>query len=121
MKARSTISILLTAASLLLVHGSALAQTQTRQQERIYGSQLMTEQERNAYRERMRNAHTDQERERLRREHHEQMKARAQQRGVTLPDDPPPRGGPGYGAGGTGKGPGGGMGPGPGMGGSPKR
>jgi hypothetical protein len=117
MKARRTISVLLAAASLLLVQENTLAQTQARQQDRIYGSQLMTEQERNEYRARMRSAQTEQERERLRREHHEQMKVRAQQRGVTLPDEPPPRGGPGYGAGVAGKGPGG-MGPGAGMGGS---
>lgn len=93
-------------------------------EEPIYGSQLMTEQERIEYRARWRAARTDDERARLRSEHHERMKDRARERGVTLPDEPPARGagmGPGGGAGmgpgpGGGAGPGGGGGPGPGPG-----
>lgn len=74
----------------------------------IYGSQLMTQQERLQYREQMRNAKTAQEREQLRLQHHRQMQERARQRGVTLPDEPPPAGmGRGMGGGGMG---GGGMG-----------
>ncbi|MBK1678820.1 hypothetical protein [Rhodocyclus tenuis] len=87
----------------------------------IFGSQLMTPQERRDYRLRMRNAKTPDERESIRLEHHEAMKARAAERGLSLPDAPPPRGagmGPagGMGQGGMGgMGPGGGgMGPGPG-------
>lgn len=80
-------------------------QVQSRQ---IYGAQLMTRQERNEYRARMRAAKTVQEREQIRKEHHERMKERAKERGVTLPDEPPVRGG--------GMGPGGGMEPGNGMG-----
>ena len=82
------------------------------QDRQIYGSQLMTQQERNEYRTRMRAAKTAEEREQVRKEHHEQMKARAKEKGVTLPDEPPARGG-------MGPGPGGGMGP--GMGGGPRR
>lgn len=83
------------------------------QNEQIYGSQLMTQQERNEHRDRMRTAKTAEEREQVRNEHHERMKARAQERGVSLPDNPPARGagmGPGGGAGqkGGGMGPGGG-------------
>lgn len=85
--------------------------TQLQDQDRIFGSQLMTEQERQQYRERMRNARTEQERERYRLEHHGRMQARARERGLTLPDDPPrqggmggaPGGGPGAGAGGGGR------------------
>lgn len=77
-------------------------------QEQIYGSQLMTEQEREEYRAKMRAATTAEEQEKIRNEHHEQMKARAKERGVTLPDEPPMKGG------GMGMGPGGGMGKGPG-------
>jgi hypothetical protein len=92
---------------------------QTRNQDQIYGSQLMTQEERMEYRNRMRNAKTLEEREQIRKEHHEQMKARAQEKGVTLPDEPPARGrgmGPGKGMG-PGMGPGGGAGGmGPGMG-----
>ena len=85
----------------------------------IYGSQLMTAQERDQYRERMRAATTDEERERIRAEHHERMNERAKARGLSLPDQPARAGygaGPGTG-GGMGAGPGGGMGAGPGGGG----
>ena len=78
----------------------------------IYGSQLMTDAERADYRSRWRAARSDEERERLRREHHDRMKDRARERGVTLPDEPPPRG--------AGAGPGGGAGPGPGPGRGPR-
>jgi len=82
----------------------------------IYGSQLMTAQERRDYRLRMRNATSAEEREKIRLDHHEAMKARAAERGVSLPDTPPPRGaGGGMGPGGMGPG-GGSMGPGGGMG-----
>jgi hypothetical protein len=96
----------------------AFAQSQTRTQqetqtqERIYGSQLMTPQERAAYRNQLHNARTEQERERIRAEHHQAMQERARARGVTLPDMPPVPGGPG-----PGFGPGGGFGPGSGAGG----
>ncbi|MHB1115387.1 hypothetical protein [Sideroxydans sp.] len=91
-------------------------QTQAQDQERIYGSQLMTQKERSAYRAKMRAAKTAEERERIRNEHHEQMKVRAKERGVTLPDMPPAGGGM-MGPGGMrpGGGMGGGMGPGGGM------
>lgn len=55
----------------------------------IYGSQLMTEQERTSFRARMWAAKTDEERNRIRSAHHEEMKTRAQAKGVTLPDMPP--------------------------------
>ncbi|HMY78686.1 MAG TPA: hypothetical protein PLT98_08060 [Thauera aminoaromatica] len=85
----------------------------------VFGAQIMTEQERVEHRERMRAAGTPEEREQLRLEHHKQMVERARERGVTLPDEPPMRGGMGAGAGmgaGGGMGPGGGRGPGAGMG-----
>lgn len=84
---------------------------QDRTQDRIYGSQMMTPQERQEFRSRMRSANTDQEREQIRAEHHERMKVRAKERGVTIPDEPPARGsgmGPGSGMGGGMMGPGGG-------------
>ena len=87
------------------------SKVQDRDQDRIYGSQLMTKQERNEFRNRMRSAKTAEEREQIRAEHHERMMVRAKERGVTLPDEPPARGsgmmGPGGGMGG-GMGPGGG-------------
>jgi uncharacterized membrane protein len=81
----------------------------------IYGSQLMTQQERNEYSGRMRAARTPGEREALRAEHHKAMQARAKERGVTLPGQPRTGSGPGKGPG-TGMGPGAGMGPGTGTG-----
>ena len=55
----------------------------------IYGSQLMTDRERQEYRDKIRTAKTDAERDQIRKTHHDQMKARAQAKGITLPDDPP--------------------------------
>ncbi len=82
--------------------------------EPIYGSQLMTAQERTDYMNKMRATKTQAERDKLRQEHHDAMVARAKAQGKTLPAEPPPRGsgvGPGMGPGG-GMGPDGGMGPG---------
>lgn len=64
-------------------------QDQIQQQDRIYGSQLMTQQERLEFRERMRAAGSAEEREQIRQEHHQRMQIRAKERGVTLPDEPP--------------------------------
>lgn len=87
----------------------------------VYGSQLMTNQERIEHRNKLRAAKTAEEREQVRLQHHEQMQLRAKEKGVTLPDTPPAQGGmqgrrmgPGGGMGGMGgMGPAGGMGPGP--------
>jgi len=74
-------------------------------QEPIYGSQLMTQQERNEYRDSMRAAKTAQEQEQIRAQHHERMKERAQARGVAIPDEPPAvRGGNAANRGGAGRG-----------------
>lgn len=61
-------------------------------EEVVYGSQLMTQQEREAHRTRMRNAESEEERDRIRAEHHEQMKSRAREKGMTIPDLPPEQG-----------------------------
>ncbi len=117
--------LMLSALATALSVGSALAtdeppmREQSRMQEQIYGSQMMTMEERNEYRAKMRAAKTAEEREQIRQEHHERMKERAKERGMTLPDEPPARGGM-MGPGGGGMGPGGmgggmgggGMGPG---------
>jgi hypothetical protein len=76
---------------------------QAQTQEQIYGSQLMTEPERAEYQAKLRAAKTAEEKEQIRKEHHERMKARAEERGVAIPAEPPMTGG--------------GMGPGPGHGG----
>ncbi len=129
---RKTMGLSALLAALLLASGGAVAADAA--QEPIFGSQLMTEQERTVHRARMWAAENDEARNAIRAEHHEQMRARAQERGVTLPETPPARGagmgqgrgmgqgpalGPGRGAGpgaGQGAGPGRGMGPGQGMG-----
>jgi hypothetical protein len=100
------------AASLLLGLQSGFA-ADPAAQEQVYGSQLMTSQERAAYQTKMRAAKTSEEREQIRAQHHKEMQVRAKQQGVTLPDEPPAKGM------GGGMGPGGGMdGMGPGGGGS---
>jgi len=81
------------------------AQERTRLREPIYGSQLMSEQEREQHRAQIRNLKTEQEREAYRLEHHKRMQARAKERGITLPDEPPAKpgrmgAGSGMGAGG---------------------
>lgn len=97
--------------ALVLTSGFAFAddqeysqkQDKTQKKEWIYGSQLMTEQERAEHRSKMHAAKTAEEREQIRKEHHERMKARAKERGVSLPDEPPAKGkgmmGPGGGMG----------------------
>ena len=93
-------------------YGAETAPTPAPKKEVIYGSQLMTTQERADFRARMRAAKSAEERERIRLEHHKAMQERAQAQGKTLPDMPP-AGGAGMGPGGGGMGPGaGGMGPG---------
>jgi hypothetical protein len=58
----------------------------------IYGYQLMTPEERQAHRIKMRSMTTAQEREAYRLEHHRAMQERAKARGVTLPEAPMPMG-----------------------------
>lgn len=119
---RRTMGLSALLGALLLASGGAVAADAA--QEPIFGSQLMTEQERTVHRARMWAAENDEARNAIRAEHHEQMRARAQERGVSLPEVPPARGagmgqGPGAGQGagpGRGMGPGQGMGPGRGMG-----
>ena len=51
----------------------------------IFGPQLMTEEEKAAYRARLRSAKSDEERQRIRAEREQQLRMRAKERGVTLP------------------------------------
>lgn len=97
----------LVAAGLLVASSGAFAADI--QNEPVFGSQLMTEQERLEHRNAMRSARTDEERATVRANHHEQMVLRAKERGVTLPaappEQPPRRGmGPGMNGGGQGMG-----------------
>ena len=132
MKMRTTMAAAVAAAMMAMTATMFAAEqpagTQARQSEPIYGYRMMNDQERNEYREKMRNARSADERQALRDEHHKLMQERAKERGVTLPErgprpgmGPGGAGGPGYGPGprGEGKGPGygpGGEGKGPGYG-----
>jgi hypothetical protein len=79
-------------------------QDQTRLKEQIYGSQLMTEQERLEHRKKMQSLKTAQERESFQMEHHKLMQERAKDKGISLPPEPMMRQG---GMGPAGPGPGG--------------
>jgi hypothetical protein len=83
-------------------------QSQSNDQDKIYGSQLMTNQERAEYHAKMQSARTKQERELIRNKHHELMKIRAKARGITLPDQVPAKGAGSMKGQGSGKGAGGG-------------
>jgi hypothetical protein len=116
---KRTLIVSALAAALSLSAGFALAadpepakeKAQTQKEEQIYGSQLMTPQERAEHRAKMRAAKTAEEREQIRKEHHKLMQERAKARGMTLPEEPPAKGGGMMmGPGGHRMGPGGGMG-----------
>lgn len=109
-----------TAAALLLIAGSAMAAEQGAARDRSMtqggpGRAMMTDQERDEQRAKMRGAASGEEREKIRAEHHQKMKQRAEERGETLPDAPRQGMGGGRGPGG-GQGMGGGRGPGGGQG-----
>lgn len=66
----------------------------------MYGWEMMSREEREEHRARIRSFTNEAEREQYRLEHHDRMEERARTRGVTLPDMPGARGqGPGSGAG----------------------
>ena len=66
-----------------------LANPALAQEQQVYGSQLMTQEERDELQARMRAAPSEEEREQIREEHHLKMQEHAKERGVTLPDEPP--------------------------------
>ena len=94
----------------VVLTSALLAPLAVAQDRQVYGWELMTQQERNEHRTKMRSFKTEQERERYRNEHHKKMQKRAEKKGVKLPDKPLPRGKGMGGGGGGGMGPGGGMG-----------
>lgn len=85
--------------TLLLYSGLTLAedngriQEQVQTQEQVYGRELMTEQERAEHQFKMRAAKSEEERKQIRKEQHEKMQIRAKERGLSMPDGPPARGG----------------------------
>ena len=75
-------SLLLSFVSVGLLFISPVVQSETQ----VYGSQLMTQQERIEHRNTLRNLKTQTEREQYRIQHHKKMQERAKARGVNLPD-----------------------------------
>ncbi|MDH5459044.1 MAG: hypothetical protein OEY26_10030 [Nitrospinota bacterium] len=66
--------------------GASFAQDQD--QERAYGWNLMTPEERAEHQNKMRSLKNEQEREQFRIEHHKKMQERAKEKGTVLPDQP---------------------------------
>jgi len=97
--------LILAASAFALLFAASLATPALAQQgDQIFGRQLMTQQEIQEHQRLMQGAGSQQEREQIRAEHHQRMMERAKQRGVTLPEEPPAKGG-GQGSGqGAGKG-----------------
>jgi len=87
---------------------------QTQDRDQVYGSSLMTNQERAEYRSKMQAANSAEERMRIRKENHKQMQVSAKKRGIKRHDEPPAmhqrQNGMGNGMGSGGKCGGGGMG-----------
>ena len=78
--------------SFLLISGLVVPGFTAAAEEQIYGSQLMTQQERAEHRAKMQSMSTNEQREQYRMQHHEKMQERAKEQGVTLPARPQPRG-----------------------------
>ena len=93
-RARSSLAL---SAMLLLVCAGANATKQPgpaenkQTQQQVYGRQLMTEEEYAAHHDKMRAAKTEAERQQIRKQNHMLMKARAEERGLSIPGEPPPR------------------------------
>ena len=105
---KTVLFAMIASASALLTTGLH-AQDQTRDQVRVFGSQLMTETELSAYQSKMRTLKTSKEKEAYRLEHHALMQQRATEKGITLPSTPtgpgPASQGNSAGGGAKGKGP----------------
>ena len=69
---------------------STLFASEDDDKERVYGWELMTDEEFSEHREKMRSLETREERQAYRKEHHEKMLERAKEKGVELPDCPYP-------------------------------
>ena len=88
MRRRINIKLITIISVLIFMHVSPTAISE----DTMYGYQLMTEQERAEHRATMRSFNTEAEREAYRRQHHEMMQERARAQGVSLPDEPMPKG-----------------------------
>jgi hypothetical protein len=77
-------ALLSLAVCVYLVATPAVAADPAQQREYIYGAELMTAQEREAYRRRLSEAQTEDARAEHRKHHRQRLQKRAQQRGVPL-------------------------------------
>ena len=93
MNIRRSLMVGLAVATLIPAAGGVFASEDYR-----FGYQLMTPEELAEHRQKTRSFESDEAREAYRREHHKAMQVRAAEQGVTLPDEPLPRG-QGYGRG----------------------
>jgi hypothetical protein len=83
------LAALLSSTALVAAAADAVpSQESARSDGRVYGSHLMTRQERDEYRAKKRAAKTADERDRIRKEHNERMKARAKDRAAAAAAKP---------------------------------
>ena len=78
--------------SFLLISGLIVPGLSAAAEEPIYGSELMTQQERQEHRSKMQSMSGNEEREEYRMQHHEKMMERAKEKGVRLPERPQSQG-----------------------------
>jgi len=76
-------------AGALSLNSGALMAAPAEGSSQIYGSQMMTQQERADHRAKLRAAKTQAERNQIRQENHQRMQQRAKERGIKMPDMPP--------------------------------
>jgi hypothetical protein len=90
--AAAAMALLAGATTPALAQGAATPPADKAGAPRMYGYELMTPEERQAYADRMRAAKTPEERTKLRDEHRAEMQKRAKEKGVTLSEPRGPRG-----------------------------
>ncbi len=88
MKHTLIISALTGVLSLSTGYALAAGQESSSTQDTVYGSQMMTQQERAEYRSKLNAAKTATQKEQIRNEHHQSMQERAKSQGLSLPDSP---------------------------------
>ena len=92
---KKTLILSVVAATLALSSGlvmsedSEMSADRPETQQQVHGRQLMTQQEREEFRNKMRSASSAEERQQIQQEQHERMKSRAKERGLSMPDNPP--------------------------------
>jgi hypothetical protein len=85
-------SIAFSAITCLCILTASFGPASAQGEERIYGRQLMSEEEARIYGQKMRAAATDGERQQIRADYQRRMRERAESRGILLPEEAPVRG-----------------------------